>query len=287
MAESNVPNNFNKAPATAGSVPRYIPHLIEPAVLNMGLSRMSHWLDAETDLAHWAKHKRACRAAWGERVYQILPEAVDASVEFAELIAVQANTAIRTEQLRECALEERLWQASLSVPEDLVVMLPGTPSYRLMAASLCSPSHWRLEEKIGKPLRAVHDPIPDIHLALSDRIDRFFDHIKPDHPVERFNWSVQRGDALHALPVHEVLDEQAGDQLFYRVERQTLLRLPQTGAVAFTIRVYLDPLESLLNVPGAMPALLTAIENTPPPLAHYKGFDVMAPLLKRYRSKVD
>lgn len=287
MAEPNVPSNVNKAPATASLVPRYIPHLIEPAVLNMGLSRMSHWLDVETDLAHWVKHKRACRAAWDERVYQVLPEAVDASVEFAELIAVQVNTAITAEQLRECALEERLWQASLSVPEDLVVMLPGTPSYRLMAASLCSPSHWRLEEKIGKPLRAVHDPIPDIHLALSDRIDRFFDHMKPDHPVERFNWSVQRGDALYALPVDEELDEQTGDRLFYRVERQTLMRLPQTGAVAFTIRVYLDPLDSLLNVPDAMPALFTAIDNTPPPLAHYKGFDVMAPLLKRYRSRVD
>ena len=287
MAESNVPNNFNKAPATASLVPRYIPHLRDPAVLNMGLSRMSHWLDVETDLAHWAKHKRACRAAWDERVYQVLPEALDASVEFAELIASQSNAAITQEQLCECVPEQRLWQASLSVPEDLVVMLPGTPSYRLMAASLCSPSHWRLEEKIGKPLRTVHDPIPNIHLELSDRIDRFFDHIKPDHPVERFNWSVQRGDALHALPVHEELDQQAGEQMFYRVERQTLLRLPKTGAVAFTIRVYLDPLESLLNVPGAMPALLTAIDNTPPPLAHYKGFDVIAPILKRYRSKVN
>jgi len=287
MAELSTPNDFNKAPATAGSAPRYIPHLIEPAVLNMGLSRMSHWLDVETDLAHWSKHKQACRAAWGERVYQVLPEALDASVEFAELIASQSNAAIIQEQLHECIPEQRLWQASLSVPEDLVVMLPGTPSYRLMAASLCSPSHWRLEEKIGKPLRAVHDPIPDIHLALSDRIDRFFDHIKPDRPVERFNWSVQRGDALHALPVHEELDQQAGEQMFYRVERQTLLRLPKTGAVAFTIRVYLDPLESLLNVPGAMPALLTAIDNTPPPLAHYKGFDVIAPILKRYRSKVN
>lgn len=56
---------------------------------------------------------------------------------------------------------------------NLVIMLPGSEGYYIAAASLCSPSHWRLREKIGRPIARVHDPIPNIHNALSPQIERF------------------------------------------------------------------------------------------------------------------
>jgi hypothetical protein len=40
-----------------------------------------------------------------------------------------------------------------------------------------------------------------------------------------------------------------------RVERQTLRRLPETRAVAFSIHTYSDPLSSLINDPAALHAL--------------------------------
>ncbi len=246
---------------------------------------MNDWLDLNTDLQHWAQHKRDRRAQWGDRVYRVLPQALPAAMEFAEMIAAQDNTAIDTHILEGFVAEERLWCASLAVPEDLVVMIPENGTYHLMAASLCSPSHWRLEEKIGRAMREVHDPIPGIHDDLSDRIDRFFDHLKVDHPVERFNWSVQLGDALHALPDHDMIAAQnAAAALFYRVERQTLVRLPVTGAIAFTIRVYIDPIEALTQVEGALPALLAAIDAASPEISQYKGFHRIQPLLAHYRT---
>jgi hypothetical protein len=155
--------------------------------------------------------------------------------------------------------------------------------YLLTAASLCSPSHWYLAEKFGRPMREIHDPIPGFHPALSSKIDRFFEHLRPDHPVVRFNWAVQAGDSLSQLP-HEAPDVHCDTPLFYRSERQSLVRLPQTGAIAFTIRVYLHPLAMLANAASALPALFAAIDNTPQALRAYKGFDQLAPALEQYRA---
>ena len=152
--------------------------------------------------------------------------------------------------------------------------------------SLCSPSHWRLAEKLGRPLREIHDPIPGIHEDLSPRIDRFFDHLRPEHPVQRFNWTLQADPGLFH-PAPGKAPEDASSPLYYRVERQTLVRLPQTGAVVFTIRVFLHPLETLGARPGALSALGAAVAAAPPALARYKGFDTLRAALARYPLSLD
>ncbi len=184
----------------------------------------------------------------------------------------------------DCPSEEALWQASLRIHEDLVVMVPQGDSYSLMAASLCSPSHWRLPEKIGRPMARVHDPIPGIHDRITPRIDRIFQNLRVDTPVERYNWSVQAGSTLFAWPSehHNPIDPDT--PLWYRVERQTLTRLPESGALAFIIRVHLDPLESLLAVPDGLQSLFRAIDATSVSLQHYKTFDWLAPALNKYRA---
>ena len=52
-----------------------------------------------------------------------------------------------------------------------------------------------------------------------------------------------------------------------RVERQTLRRLPRTGAVVFTIRVYLTPLAQLVQEPGVPGRLASAIRSWPEDVA--------------------
>ena len=253
----------------------------------MGLKRLdseSIWLDPEADRVHWRAHKLERRWSLGDKVWQLLPEAVAAACELADLVADTVFVPISRAGLRAFRPEERLWQATLAIPEDLVIMVPDGEVYRLGAASLCSPSHWRLEEKIGRSMREIHDPIPGIHDVLSPRIDRFFATQREDFPIERYNWALQDDTALYALPTHDEAPAAADAGLWYRVERQTLRRLPETGALAFTIRVYMHPLASLLAVEGALPALLAAVDATPPTLADYKGFDRLAPALARWRS---
>ena len=179
---------------------------------------------------------------------------------------------------------EPLWNCSLWIADDLVIMEPINDNYCLTAASLCCPSHWRLEEKFGRPLDEIHDPIPGFHEALTPRINRFLAHLRPEHSVVRYNWSIQADDVLYQRP--EELQETtitAQTPLYYRTERQSLRRLPLSGAIAFTIRVYLHPLETVASVPNALRALFRAIDDTPEKLQVYKSFDLLSPALEKYR----
>jgi hypothetical protein len=83
-------------------------------------------------------------------------------------------------------------------------------------------------------------------------ISRMFDRLH--QPVLRFNWSIQAGNALYHPLSHEGRVERAETRpsrfddadlnasAFIRVERQTLRKLPVSGDILFTIRIYLDPL---------------------------------------------
>jgi len=279
--------------------PRHLPHLTHPEILQMGLSPLGagQWIETDNDLGRFHRHKLDQRARHGERVYRACVESLPAQRELAELLLqhlVQQQGALY--RIGEGGLHcepggfvapldavEPLWNCSLWVADDLVIMAPRAGTYVLTAASLCSPSHWRLADKFERPIREIHDPIPGFHPALSPGIDRFFTHLRVAHPVVRGNWGVQVGDRLDRHPDEIEHSADPDAPLFYRCERQSLLRLPGTGAIAFTIRVYLHPLEQLREFPGALPALFAAIDATPPVLARYKGFDALAPALDRYR----
>lgn len=272
--------------------PTYLPHIKQPETLAMGLQSVARdWLDPCVNLSAWQDYKAAQRRQLGEDVYRVLPDALPACAEFARLIHAAADMASpRNFGGNANALtsaddpNELLWQASLNVPEDLVVMLPSSAGYCISAASLCSPSHWRLREKIGLPIARVHDPIPQIHQTLTPQIDRFFERLRHLKPIQRFNWSLQEDAQYFAWPGHEAAPFDAETPLFYRVERQTLRRLPESNAVAFTIRVFLAPLESLTSTVGALNALLEAIDSTPADLADYKNFPRFTLALDKYRT---
>ena len=68
-----------------------------------------------------------------------------------------------------------------------------------------------------------------------------------------------------------IAEGQAGEALFLRVERQTLRRLPRTGGVVFTIRVWRDPLASLAGDPARLAAFARAWRGATPEFRAYKG----------------
>jgi dimethylamine monooxygenase subunit A len=153
--------------------------------------------------------------------------------------------------------------ASLLVQEDLVLMRRGEDGWRLVAASLCFPSAWSLEEKFGKPLQDIHTPVPGFGRGTrtAEIITRIFDNLQVTQPVERMNWSLQAGPALYMPLSNAGRIERAVEKpsrfpgvdvaanAFMRVERQTLRRLPSSGDILFTIRIYLDPMRTLERHP--------------------------------------
>ena len=170
--------------------------------------------------------------------------------------------------------------ASLHVQEDLVLMRRSDAGWRLVAGALCFPSSWTLAEKFGRPLHEIHEPVPGFgpETRTAGLIDRIFDNLAPELPVERLNWSIQSGGALyHPLSSGGRVGRSAAAQsrfpggdpaghAFVRVERQTLRKLPACGDILFTIGIHLDPLVALRGHPdrrrlaAAFAAQLSALD---------------------------
>jgi hypothetical protein len=68
-----------------------------------------------------------------------------------------------------------------------------------------------------------------------------------------------------------ITEQNAGDRLYLRVERQTLRRLPITGAVLFGIRVHVYPLARAITSPDTAAGLAAAVRALPAEMAHYKS----------------
>ena len=114
-------------------------------------------------------------------------------------------------------------------------------------------------------------PVAFYDEQLADPVDAFFDRLRPglDHGVWRLNWNLL-DDPVLFQPVRkggpdaptEVTDADAGDTIWFRVERQTLVRLPVSGAVVFGIRVHVDPLGALgIRSRGPRPARAVAPDH--------------------------
>ncbi len=165
------------------------------------------------------------------------------------------------------------------VQEDLCLIDTSGAVPVLAAAILCAPSRWRLTEKIGRPLAAVHGPVPLYAERLAGPVDRFMNALRPGKLAIRLNWSVvddgalfQQGGKFRTAVDPGITPENAGERLFLRVERQTLMRLPDSGAVLFAIRVHSYPMARVLAAPGAAARLAAAVEALPESFATYKSF---------------
>ena len=285
-------------------MPQQLPHMRDNSVMQMGMQVVSEqqWLEPCVDLEPFYLHKCQIRETYGKRVFASVPESQPAQSELKrmllqhllrdhnqvygsmgdDLVHLPSGLHLRVPADGE---QDPLWQTSLWVADDLLLMQPLASQgdqYCLTAASLCSPSAWHLLEKLGHSMTRIHDPIPGIHQQLTPQIDRFLANVVPGQVVERRNWSLQGASQLDMMP-GSLLEPLAADApVYYRMERQSLRRLPETGAIVFGIRVYIYELGELAGLPGALPALRKAIDEMPAELRDYKDMSKYTIALEKY-----
>lgn len=178
---------------------------------------------------------------------------------------------------RLCDDEPVLVSAARAVPDDLVIMRKQADGWTLAAACLCFPSYWRLDEKIGRPLHDVHETVPGYANGTRNAmlLERMFDRLHPGMVVERANWSVHGEGTLFApvakrdLPEKHAISDLAA--IFLRREYQTLVKLPGTGDILFSIRVNTDPMEGLAAEPGVAIRLAGQLRALDDAQLAYKG----------------
>ena len=115
----------------------------------------------------------------------------------------------------------------------------GASEHCLTGAILCFPSSWTLSEKAGRPLMAIHVPIPEYDENIGKRVQRLFDGVQPGRPIWRANELWHGYANLHQPKSEKDPRRSYGpDAPFFRSERQVIMRLPETRAVVFSIHTF-------------------------------------------------
>ena len=133
--------------------------------------------------------------------------------------------------------------AARLVQQDICIMERRGAEHVLTAAALCFPSNWRLADKVGRPMTAIHDPVEIYDEMLAKRVQRIFDAMQPDRPVWRMNHLLYK-DAELFQPFRLAKVTKATGR-YIRCERQSLVKLPETRAIVFGIHVIVVPINSL------------------------------------------
>jgi len=252
--------------------------------LTLGIRAIPHaeWFEPDERAAAQLAEKRRLLAARHGEVFAALPGSEAARAEL--LSAVRDNLATHhPDQSRESGLAglDPLDEAGRLVMDDLLVLERREEGWVLVAASLCFPARWRLADKIGRPMQAIHAPVPGFNDRLARPVDRLFDRVEPEQPYLRANWSVIDDPALfqptgHGRADHDptVTPANARERLHIRVERQTFVRLPESRVLVFGIKTIVDPLPILETRPDLAAAMAATFRGMPAEMAGYKS---MAP----------
>lgn len=259
--------------------PAHTPYDGSATPFTIGLKPLdpADWIEVDDHLEAYLAEKDRLYAAIPGKVFMAEDASLEAQREvlgmlrqhlprrFPHLYRLLDDTVMEIAGGRRISLDDPalppLRTASLLVQEDLVLMTRDEAGWRLAAASLCFPSSWSLAEKFGKPLDEIHAPVPAFGAGTrnAELIGRMFDRLQ-GQTVQRLNWSIsaspdlylpltetERNDRAAARPARFTGDVCAS--AFIRIERQTLRKLPLSGAILFTIRIHVDPLGVLKSHP--------------------------------------
>ena len=289
--------------------------------LTVGLRRVAerHWLEVDHLREAEMALKAELLATAHSNVIAFLPDAATrlASAALHEMLVAQLQThhdgVGGSEWARDGVLVEvrdaslhPIDQAGRLVQEDLAIMAPeGERGYVLAAASICFPSRWSLVDKIGRDMPAIHQPVPQYAERIGVATDLAISRIgrSTDGAIwERQNWTLlddyslyQPGSLGRGKRSTSVLLEQIGQDVFFRVERQTLRRItgvgmpaadsPEPAPVVFTIRTHVAALTGLS--PGQRADLRATLATVPESTIEYKGWRAILEPMRQWLAATD
>ncbi|NOC82782.1 DUF3445 domain-containing protein [Ruegeria sp. HKCCD6428] len=219
--------------------PRALPG-IQPAT-------MENWLHQDEAFADQMRRREEILSERRDDVLALDPGAKPAAVELLDLVLMQTYPTAVAEAARPDGVsvaidrDRPLDTLCRLVQEDFCILQKRGNEHVLTGAILCFPASWRLSEKFMRPLIDIHVPVESYDANVAKRVQRLFDGIQPGRPLWRFNALWYEDPELFqprsASEPREIRDRRQASYL--RSERQTLLRLPKTNAVVFSIHTYI------------------------------------------------
>lgn len=172
--------------------------------------------------------------------------------------------------------------AARLVPEDLVLLVEREGRLVFGGGSVCFPNRWDLRSKLGLSMAGVHAPVAQLNEQLEAPIDGFFDRLTPQRSFWRLGWGIldtpEWYTPIDGTAAPRPVDP-APDELFLRVERETLRRFPTTNCVLFTIRTYVAPIGAVVGDTDVAARLADSLAALPDDVRGYKDVRTTADAL--------
>lgn len=294
---------------TGGHQRLYLPFMDSQRGIKMGLKplKLEDWIEIDDQFVPYLTRKKELLQHHYSEVFASLSGSETGQREVLDLLLDYLPQRFpqyykRRGDLIENLLIQQCWNiadfetkpldlAGRLVQEDLCLMQRNCEGYILIAASVCFPSNWRLEDKLGQPLARIHKPVPKYTEQLASPVNNFFEHLKVACPVYRLNWTIVDTpelflrDSQNSRRLEEITVKNAGEKLVIRVERQTLRRLEKSHHILFTIRTYIYPLLIVETDRAIARSLSTAIQQMPSTIQNYKHLLSIQEILLDYLSK--
>ncbi|MCW3109666.1 MAG: hypothetical protein JWQ09_4172 [Segetibacter sp.] len=177
------------------------------------------------------------------------------------------------------------------VQEDFAIcQLQGDKDW-MAAIHICSPNHWEPAKKAGLPFDAIHAIVPGMEKGMSHYF-KMLQSVVNKGPFIRFAWGISTDNRLNHHPVPAAGADaeiwkgrkiQEGCELYLRVEKQSLIGLPENDAFFFTIRTYFYRINELEQHEKA--ALKAAIDTMSEQSLAYKGLEGKVEIFKKMVDK--
>lgn len=287
--------------------------------VTMGLRsiKFEDWIQLDNHFPRYHADKARRLAERGEKCFATMPEAFPAAIELLDELteflparypSLYRRTAVGLDNLwsgekfntvERPLKEDPIAMCARLVQDDLALMMERPDGqYYLVSGAILLAGFWRLQDKVGMPLSEIHTSgeVPQYKEKLERGMMNFFRRLKCDELYARNNYFIQVDDDLAwswSIGSEDSADiswntaekDRAVEHHYYRSERQSLRRLPKTGAVVFTIRTYFHPITEIAQedyVPGR---LASAVRSWGDDVRRYKGAEKYGKVLLEYLDK--
>ena len=284
--------------------------------VTMGLRSIQpeEWIELDNDFPKYHAEKAARIQERASKCVRTHPSAYPAAMELLQELVDYLPARYPTLYKRTPVGIENLWSGesfnilehplredpmaicARLVQDDLALMIEGSDGqYYLLAGAVLLAGFWRLSDKYGMCLSDIHTSGDVLHFKekLETGMMKFFSRLKCESFYTRNNYFIQVDDSLPwswsiggedepTVSWSTAPKDKPIDQHYFRSERQSLRRLPKTGAICFTIRTYFHPVTNLAQeayVPGR---LASAVRSWDGNVAVYKGREKYGTVLLDY-----
>ncbi|KAB8074962.1 hypothetical protein BDV29DRAFT_190538 [Aspergillus leporis] len=288
--------------------------------ITMGLRSMEwdEWIELDNQYLRYHADKARRIEERGDKCSKTAPEAMDAALELLEELTAYLPERYPTlfrktpRGIANLATNETFTTTTHPLPEDplqtcgrliqddIALMLERPDGdYYLLAGSILLAGFWRLSDKYGMRLSEIHTSgsVPGYSSKLEKGMMNFFRRLRPEDPVLRNNYFIQVDENLpwsssigsedsETVSWNTAEKDKAVEHHYFRSERQSLRRLPRTGAVVFTIRTYFEPITEVVKEPFVPGRLASAIRSWGDDVARYKGREKYGEVLLEYLDRM-